>query len=867
MNIIELIPKYMKTTYKLFFILLIFFSFFNTTVAQTWNYEGKGAGKDIKFTLKIITDAKKPNFFYIGGGITKLDKGWLHIAIKDIKIPKNVKIITSGAKYKQWSKISKTIPHKQRLKFELLPGFKGGDIDLKIKCQYNETGDFKVKRLSPNGIYTFKIKNLPEILTADEKKKEAEINETKRLSEKAKNIETKYRDTINIIKADNTKIKEDLEALKKLIKNTDVSESEKFNTYYNELKKIEAKIDKNIESLQPIINKCGNDKTKEPVKKIYTEINNLKTDYKELKKSMESKELYKHTNIVKRWKNIKEKNKKEANILTVKYLPIYTKLKSSFETNITTCKELKEKFAKALISDNDTDVQSLYKQYDNFIKNFNKDSIKKKNTDSDYEKEKKHLIKKLEEVNKLKLECEQYINTLAKADGLIVELKRERNKLLEKIPAKNNTWIYILVGILIVLAISAYPIFNFLKKKKQKKDADKEKAIIDNIDIDIDFDENMIESGLIISLENINKGEYLEVLMSEQWNNSFVKKCYLHQTVIEKIYEVCREEQQKKGKGSKAPEMGGFLLGKYYMYENDLYDVYIDKYLQPSEVEHQDLYQIEFGSKAMLELDDALRNNLENALVGWFHTHPGHGPFLSMPDLNIHNGMFTKKWQLAIVTDPYRGLETGIFTRFQDVTTKSRTKINNKGQKKWFNWRDDFIKAKKVNVAETTKLQTNLPQTLEGNYYPIELSKFWINSNVMKIYIEYNLIFDLDKISISKKENNSERINFDGYIVGYYKEIESQKYNLYLNKISKEKPLKNNVAWIGSSKLKMNVLQGIIQTFHKNKSINKWDIAVVLSDNKDKISFFPTNKNGKLNFSSDEKHSMNFSELDNWTRK
>ncbi len=184
------------------FILFIFL--FNNTNAQTWNYVGKAAGKDIKFTLKIIIDEKNKNFFYIGGSITKLDKGYLYIAYKDIIIPKNVKIITkTGSIYKQWSYRSNPILHNQRLKFELLPGFKGGNIDLRIRCQYNsESNGFKLNRLSKNnGRHTFKIKNLPKILTAYEIKAEYEKNGKSRLVEKAKDIEMKYRDTINMLKS------------------------------------------------------------------------------------------------------------------------------------------------------------------------------------------------------------------------------------------------------------------------------------------------------------------------------------------------------------------------------------------------------------------------------------------------------------------------------------------------------------------------------------------------------------------------------------------------------------------------------------------------------------------------------------------
>jgi proteasome lid subunit RPN8/RPN11 len=39
-------------------------------------------------------------------------------------------------------------------------------------------------------------------------------------------------------------------------------------------------------------------------------------------------------------------------------------------------------------------------------------------------------------------------------------------------------------------------------------------------------------------------------------------------------------------------------------------------------------------------------------IVGWYHTHPGHGVFLSDKDLAIHNNFFRETDHLALVVDP-----------------------------------------------------------------------------------------------------------------------------------------------------------------------------------------------------------------------
>ncbi len=47
-------------------------------------------------------------------------------------------------------------------------------------------------------------------------------------------------------------------------------------------------------------------------------------------------------------------------------------------------------------------------------------------------------------------------------------------------------------------------------------------------------------------------------------------------------------------------------------------------------------------------------------IVGWYHTHPGFGLFLSDYDKFIHTNFFSLPWQVALVVDP-RAEESGVF--------------------------------------------------------------------------------------------------------------------------------------------------------------------------------------------------------------
>jgi hypothetical protein len=55
------------------------------------------------------------------------------------------------------------------------------------------------------------------------------------------------------------------------------------------------------------------------------------------------------------------------------------------------------------------------------------------------------------------------------------------------------------------------------------------------------------------------------------------------------------------------------------------------------------------------------RSYADKRILGWYHTHPGFGIFLSEMDMFIHRNFFNLPWQLAYVYDPHAD-EDGMFT-------------------------------------------------------------------------------------------------------------------------------------------------------------------------------------------------------------
>ena len=174
--------------------------------------------------------------------------------------------------------------------------------------------------------------------------------------------------------------------------------------------------------------------------------------------------------------------------------------------------------------------------------------------------------------------------------------------------------------------------------------------------------------------------QYIQLSLKELWDSSFVEEVWIKKSMIQKMdVEVRNDENMKK-------EIGGFLLGKYYQEDQGAYIISLEEYID-IEGEGQSEFQIGFGADAWSKLEDSLEEFKHYDLIGWFHTHPGHGVFLSRPDKNISNNFFNKPYQVAMEIDPLLrpenpNLDTSFFTQKRDGS------LNNNGdvKDKWFSW-------------------------------------------------------------------------------------------------------------------------------------------------------------------------------------
>lgn len=98
-------------------------------------------------------------------------------------------------------------------------------------------------------------------------------------------------------------------------------------------------------------------------------------------------------------------------------------------------------------------------------------------------------------------------------------------------------------------------------------------------------------------------------------------------------------------------EVGGFLIGGLHTHEGKRYvDV---RHHIPSLQAESAAAHLTFTNEAQRECYAIKDRDFPGEVVlGWYHTHPGYGVFLSGYDLFIHKQFFTLDWHVAIVIDP-----------------------------------------------------------------------------------------------------------------------------------------------------------------------------------------------------------------------
>ena len=138
--------------------------------------------------------------------------------------------------------------------------------------------------------------------------------------------------------------------------------------------------------------------------------------------------------------------------------------------------------------------------------------------------------------------------------------------------------------------------------------------------------------------------------------NKFVADCRHFQIIMSS--EVC-SAIEKYASSDTSKELGGIILGRQMEDGADRFIV-VEGHVEAKFTEAQ-RGSVTFTHQSWDQMHSEREARFPGQkIVGWFHTHPGFGIFLSSYDLFIHKSFFDLPWQLAYVVDPLAG-ERGFF--------------------------------------------------------------------------------------------------------------------------------------------------------------------------------------------------------------
>ena len=99
-------------------------------------------------------------------------------------------------------------------------------------------------------------------------------------------------------------------------------------------------------------------------------------------------------------------------------------------------------------------------------------------------------------------------------------------------------------------------------------------------------------------------------------------------------------------------EVMGFMLGEVRRHKGSFYAVAKD--VATTKLDASAVH-VRFDRSGMDELATALESQpKEHIIVGWYHSHPGHGCFLSPTDIETQSTMFAEPYHVALVVDPVK---------------------------------------------------------------------------------------------------------------------------------------------------------------------------------------------------------------------
>jgi len=150
----------------------------------------------------------------------------------------------------------------------------------------------------------------------------------------------------------------------------------------------------------------------------------------------------------------------------------------------------------------------------------------------------------------------------------------------------------------------------------------------------------------------------------------FIFSVYISENVLKVIKKICTTSNL---------ELFGYLVGNVFEWKKTKYVIITDQLFDKNAVDSQQYFTSQIDGTAgnfdaVLNGLRDLRKDDDLRILGWWHTHPDFGCFLSTTDIHTQKFFFPESYQVALILDPIRKEYT--FFTLDDSTKKGYKEIS-----------------------------------------------------------------------------------------------------------------------------------------------------------------------------------------------
>ena len=198
-------------------------------------------------------------------------------------------------------------------------------------------------------------------------------------------------------------------------------------------------------------------------------------------------------------------------------------------------------------------------------------------------------------------------------------------------------------------------------------------AVAEDATAEISVEKESEPSQVVKEKESVPESETMKVAPPEELRIAGRRRPIGHPTKTAcdiLINESAFRDMQRHALTSLNREVAGMMIGpRPEQKEDGRWIVHVSDAIIAKHTEMRGA-SVTYTPESWRYIHDVLAEKYPNegaVIVGWYHTHPGFGIFLSGMDLFIHQNFFVQPWHIALVLDPVAH-SSGFFTWDRDHT-------------------------------------------------------------------------------------------------------------------------------------------------------------------------------------------------------